>query len=78
MIMTLDRIVSDPEILDGKPCIRGTRLTVQRVLTLLGEYESRAELREDYPQLDDESVRQALEYASANLEDRILPLGYDG
>jgi len=69
-----DRIVSDPAILDGQPCIRGTRLTVHRVLLILAESEDRQAVRAGYPQLDDESIRQALAYAAANLDQRIIPL----
>lgn len=69
-----DHITSDPAVLDGQPCIRNTRLTVRRVLALLGDYSNREQLRQDYPQLEDEDIRQALGYAAANLEDRVLPL----
>jgi len=69
-----DRITSDPAILDGQPIIEGTRLTVRRVLTMLGQYPSRAMIRQDYPQLDDEAIEQALAYAAAQLEDRVVPL----
>ncbi|QNN23813.1 DUF433 domain-containing protein [Planctomycetales bacterium ZRK34] len=72
--MEFDRITSDPKILDGQPIIRGTRLTVRRVLTILAEYGDRDELRKDYPQLEDEDIRQALAYAAATLEDRIIEL----
>ena len=61
-------------MLDGQPCICGTRLTVRHVLTLLADYPSREELRHNYPQLEDEDIRQALAYAAATLEDRVLPL----
>jgi uncharacterized protein (DUF433 family) len=67
-----DRIVSDPQILDGKPCIRGRRITVQRVLKILESYPDRDELRRDYPQLEDEDIRQSLAYAAENLDERIL------
>lgn len=72
--MTFDRITTDPDVMQGQPCIRGTRLTVRRVLAIVGEYPSHEEIRKDYPQLEDEDIRQALAYASATLEDRIVPL----
>jgi len=72
--MEFDRITSDPKILDGQPIIRGTRLTVRRVLTVLANYVDREEMRKDYPQLEDEDIRQALAYAAATLEDRIIEL----
>jgi len=69
-----DRITSDPAILNGQPCIRGMRLTVRRVLEALATYPDREELREEYPELEDEDIRQALAYAAANLDDRVLEL----
>jgi uncharacterized protein (DUF433 family) len=71
---TFDRITSDPAILNGQPCIRGLRLTVRRVLEALATYPDRDELRVEYPELDDEDIRQALEYAAANLDDRVVEL----
>jgi uncharacterized protein (DUF433 family) len=71
---TFDRITSDPAILNGQPCIRGMRLTVRRVLEALAAYPDRAELRVEYPELEDEDIRQALEYAAANLDDRVVQL----
>ncbi|MCG8449093.1 MAG: DUF433 domain-containing protein [Pirellulales bacterium] len=71
---TFDRIVSDPAVLEGQPCIRGQRLTVRRVLEALATYPNRQELRKEYPELEEEDIRQALEYAAANLVDRVLEL----
>jgi uncharacterized protein (DUF433 family) len=59
-----DRITFDPEILDGQPIIRGTRLTVRRVLLILATYPDPEQRRLDYPQLDEEAIRQALQYAA--------------
>lgn len=69
-----DRITSDPAIMNGQPCIRGMRLTVRRVLEALAMYADREELRAEYPELEDEDVRQALAYAAANLDDEVLEL----
>lgn len=66
----LDRITSDPAIMNGQPCIRGMRLTVRRVLEALATYPDRDQLRVEYPELEDEDVRQALAYAAANLDDK--------
>jgi len=71
---TFDRITSDPTIMNGQPCIRGLRLTVRRVLEALATYPDRDELRVEYPELEDEDIRQALEYAAANLDDRVVEL----
>jgi len=74
MMTTFDRITSDPALLNGQPCIRGMRLTVRRVLEALATYPDRNELRSEYPELEDEDIRQALEYAAANLDDRVVEL----
>ncbi len=71
---TLDRITFDPAQLNGQPCIRGMRLTVRRVLEALAAYPNRNDLRVEYPELDDEDIRQALAYAAANLDDRVIEL----
>jgi uncharacterized protein (DUF433 family) len=71
---SFDRITSDPAILNGQPCIRGMRLTVRRVLEALATYPNRHELRVEYPELEEEDIRQALAYAAANLDDRVLEL----
>jgi uncharacterized protein (DUF433 family) len=74
MMATFDRITSDPSMLNGRPCIRGLRLTVRRVLEALATYPDRNELRAEYPELEEEDIRQALEYAAANLDDRVVDL----
>jgi uncharacterized protein (DUF433 family) len=65
MIETLDRITRDPHMMNGQPCIRGMRLTVRRVLEALVTYPERTELLREYPELDEEDLRQALAYGSA-------------
>ncbi|MBI3205669.1 MAG: DUF433 domain-containing protein [Myxococcales bacterium] len=62
--MTFDRITVDPARMGGQPCIRGMRLTVKRVLEALAVYPNPAELKQQYPELDDEDIRQALAYAA--------------
>jgi uncharacterized protein (DUF433 family) len=66
--MELDRITVDPAVLSGQPCIRGMRLTVRRVPAALALYKDRNQLHAEYPELDDEDIRQALAYAGANLD----------
>ncbi len=72
--MTFDRITCNPARMNGQPCIRDLRLTVRRVLEAVATYPGRDELRREYPELDDEDIRQALEYAAAILDDKTLPL----
>jgi len=68
-----DRITTDPTRMNGEPCIRNLRLTVRRVLEALATYPDRAELKREYPELEDEDIRQALAFAAAYLDDKILP-----
>ena len=69
----LDRITTEPARMNGEPCIRDMRLTVRRVLEALAMYPDRAELKHEYPELEDEDIRQALAFAAAALDDKILP-----
>ena len=70
----LDRITIDLDKMNGEPCIRGLRLTVRRVLEALAPYPDRAELKREYPELEDEDIRQAQAYAATLLDDRVIPL----
>ena len=74
MNQKLKRITTDPEIVNGQPCIRGMRLTVRRVVKAVALYPDRAELKAEYPELEDEDIRQALEFAALSVADEILPL----
>ncbi len=70
----LDRITIDPGCMNGQPCIRNLRLTVRRVLEAMATYPNRDDLRREYPELEDEDIRQALAYAAGNLEDSVIEL----
>jgi uncharacterized protein (DUF433 family) len=75
MKMTLadfNRITVDPEQMNGQPCIRGMRLTVRRVLEAMAVYPNRAELLAEYPELEEEDLREALAFAAANLADTLF------
>lgn len=50
--------------MNGQPCVRGTRLTVKRVLLILAQYKDREEILKDYPRLDYKSLQQVLVYAA--------------
>jgi uncharacterized protein (DUF433 family) len=63
-----DWITSDPAILGGKPTVRGTRLSVVFLLGLLAQGWSQEQVLENYPQLTDEALRAALNYAQQSLE----------
>ena len=67
-----DRITVEPGKCGGKPCIRGMRITVRRVLELLATYSDRTALLTEYPFLDLEDLQQALRYAAAAVDDERL------
>lgn len=69
-----NRITSNPAVLGGQPTIRGMRLTVRRVVEALALYPNWDDLRAEYPELEPEDIRQALEFAATNLDDQIIPL----
>jgi uncharacterized protein (DUF433 family) len=72
--MKLDRITVNPEIMNGQPCLRDMRLTVRRVVEAVALYPDRAELKAEYPELEDEDIRQALKFAALSLADEVLPV----
>ena len=62
--MTHARISIDPAVMTGKPCIKGTRITVELILRKLGAGRSFADLLDAYPQLTQDDVRAALAFAA--------------
>ncbi len=73
-IIQIDRIVSDPALMNGQPCLRGLRLSVRRVVEIAASYPDSAERALEYPELEDEDIRQALHFAAQYLPDEIVPL----
>ena len=71
---TLDRITIDPEVMGGKACIRGLRVTAGTVVGLLAAGRSRAEILNAYPYLERQDIDQALAYAAWRLEEREVSL----
>ena len=69
-----DRITRNPSQMNGQPCIRGMRLTVRRVLEVMAIYPDRSELFEEYPELEEEDLRQTLEFAAASMDDKVVEL----
>ncbi len=61
----LKRITADPEIFGGKPIIRGMRISVEFILSLLAQGETREEILADYPDLEPDDIRACLAYARA-------------
>ncbi len=70
----LERITRNPEIMGGKPCIRGMRITVGTVVGLVASGHSNAEILAFYPYLEEEDIRQALAYAAWRVEEIDIPL----
>jgi len=60
-----DRIVIDPAIRSGKPCIKGTRITVYDILEYLAGGMAEGDILRDFPSLSREDIRAALEFAAA-------------
>ncbi len=68
------RITFDPEVMGGKPCIRGLRVTVGTIVGLVAAGHSVADILRAYPYLEEEDVREALSYAAWRVEEIELPL----
>ena len=69
-----DRITIDPGLMNGQPCIRNMRLTVRRVVEAVAIYTNWQELQKEYPELETEDIRQALEFAATNLDSETIRL----
>lgn len=68
----LERIVSDPAIFGGKPCIKGTRISVEFILELVASGASRDDVVKAYPHLKPEDVEQAVRYAAESLKGDVV------
>lgn len=68
----LDRISIDPEVVHGRPAVRGTRMRVSDVLSLLAAGADEVEILEDYPYLTSEDIKACLAYAAAQADHAII------
>lgn len=68
----LHRITIDPQVCGGRPCIRGMRIRVKDVLDLLANGASTEEILADYPYLEAEDIKAALEYAALQVDHPVL------
>ena len=69
------RVVSDPQVCHGKPCVRGTRIMVSMILDNLADEMSPDEIVPEYPPLTLDDVRAAIAYAAAlTREEELVPL----
>jgi uncharacterized protein (DUF433 family) len=69
---SLDRITFDPEKCTGKACIRGMRMTVEALVRYLAAGMSHDEILAEWPELEEEDIRQALAYAAWSVSDKVL------
>jgi uncharacterized protein (DUF433 family) len=70
----LKRITFDPEIMGGKPCIRGMRVTVGMIVGLIASGHNKHEILELYPYLETEDIDEALQYAAWRVEEIEVPV----
>ena len=69
-----NRITINPAVLNGQPIIRGTRITVRRVVEAAALYADRAELKAEYPGLTDADIEEALRFAASSIADENITL----
>jgi uncharacterized protein (DUF433 family) len=72
--MKLTRITSDPNVMGGKPCIRGMRVTVGMIVGMLAAGHSKERILELYPYLEPQDIDEALAYAAWRVEEVEVPL----
>jgi uncharacterized protein (DUF433 family) len=72
----LDRITFDPQVMAGKACIRGMRITVALLLNLVANGMSTAEIVGVYPYLEPADIHQSLRYAAWLADDTVAPLDF--
>ena len=70
----ITRITFDPNVMGGKPCIRGLRVTVGTIVGLIAAGHTTKEIFKAYPYLEEEDIREALTYAAWRVEEIEVPL----
>ena len=73
-MLGFDRISFDPQMMGGRACIRGMRITVSLIVNLVANGMTMAEIIDAYPYLQPDDVRQALQYAAWLAEETVHPL----
>lgn len=68
----LSRITVEPGKMGGRPCIRRTRIRVMDILDMLADGATRAEILESYPELENDDITAALQYASRAADHRVI------
>jgi len=72
--MRFQRITVDPKQMDGVPCLRGLRIPVATVVSMVADGMSDRDILEAYPDLEPEDIREALRYAAEAVREREIPL----
>lgn len=72
--MDFNRITVDPARMGGVPCIRSLRIPVSTVIGMLADGMAAAQILDQYPDLEEEDIREALRFASEAVRERELPL----
>lgn len=70
----LDHITVDPQVFQGQPCIRGLRIPVSLIVKLVSAGKTADEIIDDYPELEKEDIRQALEFAAWVTSEKTFPI----
>jgi uncharacterized protein (DUF433 family) len=73
-LMAFTRIKIDHQIMGGVPCIAGTRIPVAMVVRMVAAGMSAEEILDQYPQLAEDDIREALRFAAANVDQQVKPL----
>lgn len=68
----MERITVNPEIMGGQPCIRGLRIPVSIIVRLVAAGKTTKEILEDYPELEEKDIKQALKYAAWAASEKVL------
>jgi uncharacterized protein (DUF433 family) len=72
--MNFTRITTNPQLMAGVPCIRGLRIPVATVVSMLADGMSADEILDAYPDLEKEDIAEALRFAAEAVSERTLPL----
>ena len=70
-----ERITFSPEVMGGRACIRGMRITVAHLVNMIANGMSAEEILQEYPDLEKEDISESLHYAASLVRDEVLPTG---
>ena len=76
--MAFTRITVNPQQMGGVPCIRGLRIPVATIVSLIAEGQSEREILEAYPDLTTDDIHEALRFAAEAVRERVLPSAAGG